>query len=83
MGLGRLEEKAEVEVEGGKEAQKVEEKEKQDGQEAKKEKKRIVEAAQVLRLITLAAYFAITKAEETEEEAGETFSCRHFDLGHL
>ena len=45
----------------------------QDGQLANKEKKCLAETAQVLRLITLAASIAVTKAEE-EKEAEEAFS---------
>ena len=88
MGMGKLESKSEVGVEEGKarkEGEKKEEKKEQDGQLANKEKKRLAETAQVLRLITLAASIAVTKAEE-EKEAGEAFSFEviliYFDL-HL
>ena len=76
MGMGKLESKSEVGVEEGKarkEGEKKEEKKEQDGQLANKEKKRLAETAQVLRLITLAASIAVTKAEE-EQEAEEAFS---------
>ena len=76
MGMGKLESKSEVEVEEGKErkeGEKKEEKKEQDGQLANKEKKRLAKTAQALRLITLAASIAVTKAEE-EQEAEEAFS---------
>ena len=72
MGMGKVKSKSEVGVEEGKErkeGEKKEEKKEQDGQLANKEKKRLAKTAQVLRLITLAASIAVTKAEEEAEEA--------------
>ncbi|CAL1154816.1 unnamed protein product [Cladocopium goreaui] len=70
MGMGKLVIKDEVksmEVEEKKEG------EKQDGLLTTKEKTKVAEAAQVLRLITLAASIAAVKAEEGEKEHEETY----------
>ncbi|CAL1166872.1 unnamed protein product [Cladocopium goreaui] len=70
MGMGKLVIKDEVksmEVEEKKEG------EKQDGLLTTKEKTKVAEAAQVLRLITLAASIAAAKAEEGEKEHEENY----------
>ena len=71
MGMGKLVIKDEVksmEVEEKKEG------EKQDGLLTTKEKTKVAEAAQVLRLITLAASIVAAKAEEGEKEHKEKLS---------
>ena len=72
MGMGKRVMKEEMKSEEGEDEKKKGE-EKQDGLLTTKEKTKVAEAAQVLRLITLAASIAAVKAEEGEKENEEAY----------